>query len=244
VPDPTPETAGRLDAVLAVLVAFLAFLVGAVLSGIGVSVAGNATGYKNGSSAPMPLAVIVFGLLGLWMGLVAGVVVYSRVLGSGSLRTDVGLDLRWPDLLIGAVAGIGTQLVLIPLLYLPFEHADRTLAHRLSGPAKMETGAVHGAWQIAVLLLFIAVGAPFVEELFFRGLILRSLTRWLGPVVGIVGSAVLFGLAHGEALQLAGLVLFGLVLAALAYKTGRLGPGMAAHCAFNAVTVVSLTIIH
>lgn len=236
-PDGSPKAAGLLEAVLA-------FLVGSVLSSIGVAVAGSATGYKSGSGAPMPLAVTVFGLLGLWIGLVAGVVFYSRLWGTGSLRTDVGLDFRWPDLLIGAVAGIGTQLVLIPLLYLPFEHADRTLKHRLSGPANTETGVVHGAWQIAILLLFIAVGAPIVEELFFRGLILRSLTRWLGPVVGIVGSAVIFGLAHFEALQLAGLILFGLVLAALAYKTGRLGPGMAAHCAFNAVTVVSLTIIH
>jgi membrane protease YdiL (CAAX protease family) len=237
VPDRTPKAAGLFEAVLA-------FLLGSVLSGIGVALADSATGYKSGSSAPMPLVVTVFGLLGLWIGLVGGVVFYSRVWGSGNLRTDVGLDIRWPDLLIGAVAGIGTQLVLIPLLYLPFEHADRTLAHRLSGPAKMQTGAVHGAWQIAVLLLFVCVGAPIVEELFFRGLILRSLTRWLGPIVGIVGSAVLFGLAHFEALQLAGLILFGLVLAVLAYRTGRLGPGMAAHCAFNAVTVVSLTIIH
>ena len=236
-PDTTPKAAGLLEAVLA-------FLVGSLLSGVGVAVAGSATGYKSGSGAPMPLAVTVFGLLGLWIGLIAGVVFYSRVWATGNLRTDLGLDVRWWDLVVGAVAGIGTQLVLIPLLYLPFEHADHTLKHRLSAPAKSETSAVHGAVPVAVLFVFVAIGAPIVEELFFRGLVLRSLSRWLGPIAGIVGSAVVFGLAHFEALQLAGLILFGLILAALADETGRLGPGMAAHCAFNAVTLVSLTITH
>ena len=36
------------------------------------------------------------------------------------------------------------------------------------------------------------------------------------------------------------LVAFGAVLGTLAYKTGRLGPGIIAHMAFNAVTVIAL----
>jgi hypothetical protein len=238
VPDKSiPKAAGLLEAVLA-------YLVGTLLSGLALTIAAAATGYKEGSSAPVPLAVTVFGLLGLWIGLLGGVILFSRIWGSGDLQRDMGLSFKWWDFLLGAAAGIGTQLVLIPLLYLPFEHADRTLKHRLSAPAKTETAAVHGTWQTAVLILFLAVGAPIVEELFFRGLLLRSLTRWLGPVIGISGSAVLFGLAHFEALQLAGLILFGVILGVLAYRTGRLGAGMAAHCAFNAVTVLSLTVFH
>jgi membrane protease YdiL (CAAX protease family) len=57
-----------------------------------------------------------------------------------------------------------------------------------------------------------------------------------------VGSAILFGLAHFEALQLAALILFGLILGTLAYRTGRLGPTIVAHAAFNAVTVLTLTL--
>lgn len=218
-----------------------AFLVGTLLSAAGLQIAAGATGYHQGSHQPVPLAVTVFGLLGLWAGLVGGVVVFSRFRGSGRLTDDVGLSIRWPiDLAVGVVAGVGTQLVLIPLLYLPFEQADPTLRHRLEAPAKTDTAGVHGAWQIALLIVFLSVGAPIVEELFFRGLLLRSLARWLGPIGGVIGSALVFGLAHFELLQLPALILFGLILGVLAQRSGRLGPGIVAHAAFNAVTVVSL----
>jgi membrane protease YdiL (CAAX protease family) len=59
--------------------------------------------------------------------------------------------------------------------------------------------------------------------------------------VATIGSAVAFGLAHFELLQLAALILFGLVLALLAERTGRLGPGIVAHATFNAATVLTLT---
>jgi hypothetical protein len=224
------------------LAAVGAFLAGTLLSGLFVGVAAAATGYKQGSNQPVPLAVTSFGLIGLWLGLVGGIVLYGRFWVHGSLREDLGLYFKAPfDLVIGLVAGVGTQLVLIPLLYYPFEQADRTLKHRLEAPAKTDTAGVHGAWQVAVLFVLLAVGAPIVEELFFRGLLMRSLTRWRGPVVGIGGSAIVFGLAHFELLQLPALILFGVILGTLAYKTGRLGPNMVAHAAFNAVTVITLT---
>lgn len=234
-PGGPPKQAGLIEAVLG-------YLVGIVLSSIALGVSAGAVGFRQGSGQPVPLTVTVFDLLGLWIGLVGAVVLYYRLWGSGHPKTDLGLAIRPLDVVMGAAVGAATQLVVIPLLYLPFERADHTLSHRLSAPAKSDTAAVHGGWQTAVLILFLAVGAPIVEELFFRGLLLRSLTRWLGPGVGIVGSAVVFGLAHFELLQLPALVLFGLFLGTLAYKTGRLGPAMVAHASFNAVTVLSLTL--
>jgi hypothetical protein len=178
----------------------------------------------------------------LWLGLVGSVALYSRLRGQGSLREDLGLAFHWlVDVPVGLVAGLGTQLVIIPLLYLPFEHADRTLKHRLEAPARTDTAGIHGGWQITLLFLFLAVGAPLVEELFFRGLLLGSLSRRFGAPVGIIGSAVVFGLAHFELLQLPALILFGLVLGVLVHRTGRLGPAIVAHAAFNAVTVITLT---
>ncbi len=87
---------------------------------------------------------------------------------------------------------------------------------------------------------FLVVGAPIVEELFFRGLLLRSLLGRTPPPVAIVVSAVLFGLAHFEAVQFAGLAAFGVVLGVLAWRTGRLTPGIGAHAAFNAAAVISV----
>jgi membrane protease YdiL (CAAX protease family) len=79
-----------------------------------------------------------------------------------------------------------------------------------------------------------------VEELFFRGLVLRSLLGRTPVPVALVGSALLFALAHFEAAQFAGLAAFGVVLAVLAWRTGRLTPGIGAHAAFNTVAVLSV----
>lgn len=223
--------------------AIATFLVAMVLSVIGASIAQSAINYHPVKGKPMPIAVTIGGLIGLWIGLGGGVLYAARAKGSGRVEADFGLRIRWrTDIVIGVVLGLGSQYGLVPLLYWPFEQADPSLRHRLENQAKDVTRAAHGGLQITLLFLFLAVGAPMVEELFFRGLLLRSLLRRFGPAVAIVGSAVVFGLAHFELLQLPALILFGLVLGVLAERTGRLGPGIVAHAAFNAATVVSLTL--
>jgi membrane protease YdiL (CAAX protease family) len=221
----------------------MAFLAGEVLSILAASVAQSAVNYHPGHGRPVPVAVTISALVGLWIGLAGGVVYISRTRGSGSLARDFGFQIRLPgDFPLGALTGLLSQYALIPLLYLPFEQIDRTLRHRLETPAKHDTAAAHGALQITLLFLFLAVGAPLVEELFFRGLLMRAIERRFGTVAAITGSAVIFGLAHYELLQLPALILFGLILAILAHRTGRLGPGMIAHATFNAVTVFTLTV--
>jgi membrane protease YdiL (CAAX protease family) len=152
----------------------------------------------------------------------------------------------FPDALIGVAAGVASQYVLVPILealLLPFVPH---LFHRLSGPAVHLTSGAHGV-GLFVLGFLVCVGSPCVEELFFRGLLLRSLagrfamlSKRSGPILCVGLTAVCFGLAHFEALQLIGLVGFGVVLGSLAWRTGRLGPGIVAHAAFNAVTFVAL----
>jgi membrane protease YdiL (CAAX protease family) len=220
-----------------------AFLVALVLSALGGGIAQSAIHYHPLKGKPVPVAVTIGGLVGLWLGLGGGILYAARAKGSGSVEEDFGLRLQWRrDLLVGVVVGLGCQYGLIPLLYWPFEQLDPSLRHRLDDASKNVTQAAHGGLQITLLFVFLAIGAPVIEELFFRGLLLRSLSRRFGPWVAIVGSAVVFGLAHFELLQLPALILFGLVLGVLAERTGRLGPGIVAHAAFNAATVVSLTL--
>jgi uncharacterized protein len=224
--------------------AFGAFLVGLVLSAFAGQVAAAATGYHNRPGETVPVAVTVAGLVGLWIGLGGGALYAARARGSGSAVSDFGLRVAgWRDAVGGAAAGLASQYIMIPLLYLPFEVGHPALRHRLEQPAKRDVGAAHGAGAV-VLFVFLAIGAPVVEELFFRGLLQRSLQRRLGPVAAVAGSSVIFGLAHFEALQLPALIAFGVVLGTLAYRTSRLGPGMFAHAAFNAVTVLTITLRH
>lgn len=223
--------------------AALAFVAGVILASLLAGAMQAAVGYQAGRGRPVPLSVTTAGLIGLWLGLGGGAVYCSRRRGTGSLARDFGLRLRWPgDVVVGLVIGAGSQYILVPLLYLPFEQVSHSLRRRLETPAKQDVAGVHGAAAVIAIFLLLAIGAPFVEELFFRGLLLRALERRFGPVPAVVGSAVLFGLAHFELLQLPALILFGVVLGVLAERTGRLGPGIVAHATFNAVTVLSLTL--
>jgi membrane protease YdiL (CAAX protease family) len=223
--------------------AVLAFVAGEVLSVITSGVAQSATHYQPGHGKPIPIAVTISALVGLWAGLAGGIFYASWKLGRKSLADDFGLRIRLPwDIPLGVAAGLAVQYVLVPLMYLPFEQFDHTLRHRLEAPAKQNTAAAHGGLQITLLFLFLSIGAPLVEELFFRGLLMRAIDHRYGVVPAVAGSAVIFGLAHFELLQLPALVLFGVVLALLAKRTGRLGPGIVAHATFNAVTVLTLTL--
>jgi CAAX protease family protein len=178
---------------------------------------------------------------GLWIGLVGAAVWASRTRGTGSLARDFGLRIgAWWDLPLGAAVGLACQYGLIPLLYLPFEKVDRTLTHQLGQPAQRDTAAAHTSAAAVVVILFLVIGAPIVEELFFRGLLLKGLMARLPVPAAILISALLFGLAHFETVQFAGLAVFGVVLGVLAWKTGRLAPSIGAHMAFNAAAVASL----
>jgi membrane protease YdiL (CAAX protease family) len=87
--------------------------------------------------------------------------------------------------------------------------------------------------------VLICVLAPFVEEITFRGVGFGLLRARFGVEPAIVGSAVLFGLAHGlvEALPL--LVAFGIGLAWLRERQGSTIPGMILHGTFNAIALAA-----
>jgi membrane protease YdiL (CAAX protease family) len=217
-----------------------------VLSAIAVSVAESITG-DHPSSAVLPLPIEAPGLIGLWLGLAGCVVYWSRTYGTGSLARDFGLRIgAWWDVPLGVSVGLVAQYALIPLVYLPFEHLDRSISHRLSQPTTRETAsATHGSALAAVIVLvLLAVGAPFVEELYFRGLVLRSLLAQSPVPVALVADGLLFGLAHYQLLQFAGLALFGVILAILAWRTGRLAAPVSAHVAFNTAAVLSSVHFH
>jgi membrane protease YdiL (CAAX protease family) len=215
------------------------------LSGIAVAVAESITG-DHPSNSLLPLPVETPGLIGLWLGLAGAAVFWSRTYGTGSLARDYGLRIgAWWDVPLGAAVGLLAQYALIPLLYLPFEHIDHSISHRLGQPTTRETASAHGSTLAAVVVvLLLAVGAPLVEELYFRGLVLRSLLAQTPVPVALIADGLLFGLAHYQLLQFAGLAVFGVILAVLAWRTGRLAASVSAHVAFNTAAVLSAVHFH
>jgi uncharacterized protein len=176
--------------------------------------------------------------LGLWTGFVLAAAFVSQRHGSGDLVDDLRVRFRGVDVALGIVAGLGSQLVLVPLLYWPL---DRWLnLDELDDPARDLADAAQSAPAFVLIVIGVAIVAPIVEELFFRGVLLPALAERFGDAAGIVGSSVIFALFHFEPVAMPGLLVVGLVFALLVHRTGRLGPAIVAHIAFNAVVAVTL----
>jgi membrane protease YdiL (CAAX protease family) len=188
----------------------------------------------------LPLALVAVSQAGLWIGLLGVPVMATRLKGRG-LVPDLGLRARWRDLWQGGTVGTVLQLVALPLLYWPLLDLLGRDSSDLEGPARELTDRAAGPLGVLLLVLIVGVGAPIVEEIFYRGLFQRALLkRGLPPAAAIGINAVVFGISHLQLLQLPALVLFGVVAGVLAHRSGRLGPAIAAHVAFNMVTVIAL----
>jgi len=86
-----------------------------------------------------------------------------------------------------------------------------------------------GPLAFAVVTLAITLGPALGEELFFRGLLLRSFLRDMPAWAAVSGSAALFGVLHMDPLQGAAAGLMGLYLGYAVLATGSVWPAVAAH---------------
>ena len=233
------------------LFAALGFLGGQVLAAVFVAVTAAFEGKLNSLAAiarldEPPTWYIVSTLLGLWAGFSGAGWLATGLRGTKSFARDLGLRFRWADLM-GIPIGIGGQ-ILVALIYVPISHHVHDFTQRFNAPSQRLTGGSHGLGFVIIAICTV-VGAPFFEELFFRGVLLRALARlfgtigrWVGPALAIVISGLLFGLAHAESLQLLGLALFGIILSGVSYRTGRLGMNMVAHATFNLMAVAAAVV--
>jgi membrane protease YdiL (CAAX protease family) len=192
------------------------------------------------------LALLVVSEAGLWTGLFGTCVVTSHRYGTGKVQNDFRLRFRWLDLLIGLVGAIVARcfaaLVLIPFLHLvrTAGNADQTL----------DSVTKLGASGWTVLIVLSCIGAPFFEEMFFRGLLQGQLVERFGPGIAIAVTAVVFGAAHiANDPGVAGLLLAltvgaaGVVLGVVRHLTGRLGSSIATHALFNVTAIVALAFV-
>lgn len=79
--------------------------------------------------------------------------------------------------------------------------------------------------------------APVLEEMLFRGLVLRSFLQQYSRKLAFLASALLFGMAHMNIYQFLCASLLGLVCAWLYDKTRSLWPGIALHAGSNGVAL-------
>lgn len=104
----------------------------------------------------------------------------------------------------------------------------------------------HQSTVNVVLAVFaLAVSAPIVEEIFFRGLLYRSLRNRLAVVPAVLIAGIMFGLVHITSYPLDTLPVkaaFGVITCLLYERTGSLLPGIGLHSFVDASsTDLSLT---
>ncbi len=189
--------------------------------------------------ADRPLWALPVLSAGLWAGYLLGPGLINRLTGSGPM-VDFDLRVDRRQFLAAAGLGIGVQLLVLPALYwiIGFFVEDdpgdtaRALVDRADDPL-----------GVALLVLSVVIMAPLAEEWFYRGMLLSSLTRRMGPVAAAVASSIVFAVIHLEPILFPGLFVFAMVLAWLTSRTGRIGVAVVAHLAFNATTVVQLLLL-
>ncbi|MCU1360622.1 MAG: hypothetical protein JWN99_1911 [Ilumatobacteraceae bacterium] len=99
------------------------------------------------------------------------------------------------------------------------------------------------------LLILAVVAAPIIEEIVFRGVVMRGLLAHMGPVGAVAVQALVFGMAHFDPVRGTGniglimiLSSVGAVLGGSAYLFRRIGPTIVAHAILNAIAMtVALT---
>ena len=163
-----------------------------------------------------------------------------------SRRKGLGLERDWrfvsslpDDIFIGALLGVlclvGSQAATL---------GSAALVGLENTADASNTGILidnRGSGWIVGLIFLVVVVAPLVEELLFRGLLLRILQNSFGSVFAVVGSSALFALPHwqGDAswqetvVLLSAIGTVGMVLAVGAVVSNRLGPAVIGHFVFN-----------
>lgn len=234
VPSPEPSARASWSLLEVLLVGLIAIGILTVLSAVIAGVVGD------------PNRVLVFSALATGLAFGSATVVWVLALHRRQFAA-LGLASRrpWRELAYGLVAGVVLYafviLIVSPLLLFlaslvfgevaPPNQARLLFAER---PDQVEaTVAAVGA----------IVAAPIGEELFFRGLLFRSLRRRFRFSVSAALSAAAFGLVHVLPLLIPLMFVVGLVLAYVFERRGSLIASIAAHAAFNVIGITSLLLV-
>jgi membrane protease YdiL (CAAX protease family) len=181
--------------------------------------------------AVVNIAVLLFWLSRRHPGWVGAIGIPSRLL------PEIGAGVAFGAILYPGVAfGIGVVIDLIL-----HEISGRTVSTPDQIPSHL------APFGVGVTIVYAVVIAPIHEELFFRGILFRSLRDRYGFGVGGWASGVAFGLVHYipgpflDSLLLMSIMVFtGFALAYLYERRGNIVAPMVAHATFNTIGLVAI----
>lgn len=179
-------------------------------------------------------------LLYRWATVIGGLVQYALILALVLViargLAPVVLGLRRPPSWRAAAGWIGASILAIWVIGAalnPFLEAGE------------EQGLVPDDWDpdrsgaFVANFVVVALVAPVVEELTYRGLGFAAVRQFFGGAAAVVVTAVAFGLAHGLVIALPVLTIFGLILGWLRLRTESLYPPIILHAIFNGAALLA-----
>lgn len=157
------------------------------------------------------------------------------LLGVGAVGLFAWGNSRLSVTALGAAACLGAGfvggLMINPLLQFISFFRSSIPGGELALPTAAEPAA------LIVTALYICILAPVLEEILFRGLILRAL-RPYGCPFAVIFSCLLFSLFHMNLVQLAPPFLIGLVLCMVTLLSDSLWPAICCHMANNLIALL------
>lgn len=181
----------------------------------------------------LPLELPVYKL-----GVMAALSVVVQLALLGWLRWRVS-PARWPGPRWN-VRGASWQLYALLVVLAPSQ-AMVLAALRLLPLPNWNAQTFYGlAHYPALSLTFGCLLAPVLEEILFRGILLRGLLRNYAPAVAIGQSALLFGIIHFNPAQSLFAFCFGITLGWLYYRTQSLMLCIALHALNNLLSFLSM----
>ncbi len=194
-----------------------------------------ALGYASRATGGKPDQDVLYKYSTAVGGVIQYGIILAIVLAITGTRREL-LALRPPSSWSRA-AGLG-------LLALAATYVVAAIVNAFANP-EGEQGLTPRHWEpshagaFAANFVVIALVAPVVEELTFRGLG-YSLLQPLGQTAAVLWIGVAFGVYHGLLEALPILIVFGTGLALIRARTASVYPGMAVHALFNTITLVAV----
>jgi len=156
--------------------------------------------------------------------------------------------LAVPIILVAQVAGGAISAIWVRALkFFPDIYSVLDKYESANDKAQASLVTAHGIQEFAIIFIFVAIVPAFAEETLFRGFsqsnIERSGHRHARPFIALFVTSILFAMVHGSVFKLPGLLMLGLALGWMAYRTNNLFVGALAHVANNGFIVIALYLV-
>ncbi|NJM56432.1 MAG: CPBP family intramembrane metalloprotease [Synechococcales cyanobacterium RU_4_20] len=140
--------------------------------------------------------------------------------------------------------GIGGYLAAYPLVLL-VSLVNQQIWAGQGGSNPLLTLALENQDNVALIFFFVtaAIAAPIFEEIFFRGFLMTSLTRFMPGWGAVLASAFIFAAAHLSLAEILPLMTLGTVLGFVYGRSRNLLASILLHSLWNSGTLLSLFLL-